>query len=166
MSVHDCMSHNLFYLFILMITYSISVSFYCLVYHRKYLKIQDVLANVGGIIKVLQIVGSILTAYVVKLSFVSNISNELFSYNNENMNLNCSDIQNMRDQRKPQPDIVTMSEVRVRRLCLKKPISIKEYLISNIFKKRKNLTQAFEKIINYTSKKLELGNLLRNDIDI
>ena len=63
------------------------------IYYKKYTKIQDYLATIGGIIKVISLIGSILNHYNAKNSYYFKIVNEfiikndIFNYHKTKKNL-------------------------------------------------------------------------------
>jgi hypothetical protein len=58
-------------------------------YYRKYVKIQDLLASIGGIIKLIITVSTLLNSFYSSKQFIFNISNECFVENR--LDKNCSD---------------------------------------------------------------------------
>lgn len=58
-------------------------------YERKYLKLQDLLANIGGIVDAILIISTVIENYLVRNVVISQISNEIFNiinYENESTN--------------------------------------------------------------------------------
>jgi hypothetical protein len=146
---------------------------------RKFLKIQDVLAVVGGIIKVLQMVGMYICNSVLKVQFKLDLINKLFDIPNDRItrpipipristSTNNELTRNnnfMKHVDSPTRNVSqSLNESVTLNMPHKKFISIKNYIIAR-FKKNDYLT-LYNKIFSIIHNKLEISNLVKTEADI